>query len=93
MRLSRLLLCTTVLLLGLVTLMLGRAMWTDWQSVRRAEFGLVAMDLAYAAMQVAEHTSAERGPAIQVLNDPPSDALRQRLMQFQAQPTPPSMRC
>lgn len=83
MRLSRLFLCTTVLLLGLVSLMLVRTMWTDWQGVRRAESGLEAMELAYAAMQVAEHASAERGPAIPVLNDPPSDTLRQRLTQFQ----------
>lgn len=83
MRLSRLFLCTTVLLLGLVSLMLVRTMWTDWQSVRRAESGLAAMELAFAAMQVAERASAERGPAIPVLNDPPSDALRQRLTQFQ----------
>ncbi len=83
MRLSRLFLCTTALVLGLVTLMLVRAMWTDWQGVRRAESGLEAMELAYAAMQVAEHASAERGPAIPVLNDPPSDALRKRLAQFQ----------
>ncbi len=83
MRLSRLFLSTTVLLLGLVSLMLVRTMWTDWQGVRRAESGLEAMELAYAAMQVAERASAERGPAIPVLNDPPSDALRQRLTQFQ----------
>ena len=83
MRLSRLFLCTTILLLGLVSLMLVRAMWTDWQDVRRAQSGLEAMELAYQAMQVAEHASAERGPAIPVLNDPPSDALRQRLTQFQ----------
>lgn len=85
MRLSRLFFCTTVLLLGLVTLMLVRAMWTDWRGVRRAESGLEAMELAYAAMQVAEHASAERGPAIPVLNDPPSDALRARLTKFQQQ--------
>src|SRR5690606_15728953 len=83
MRLSRLFLCSTVLLLGLVSLMLVRTMWADWQDVRRAESGLEAMDLAYAAMQVAERASAERGPAIPVLNDPPSDALRQRLTRFQ----------
>jgi len=83
MRLSRLFLCTTVLLLGLVSLMLVRTMWTNWLDVRRAEAGLEAMELAYAAMQVAEHASAERGPAIPVLNDPPSDALRKRLTQFQ----------
>lgn len=83
MRLSRLFLCTTVLLLGLVSLMLVRTMWTDWQDVRRAESGLEAMELAYAAMQVAEHASAERGPAIPVLNDPPLSALRKRLTQFQ----------
>ena len=83
MRLSRLFLCTTVLLLSLVSLMLVRTMWTDWQGVRRAESGLVAADLAYAAMQVAERASAERGPSIPVLNDPPSDALRHRLTQFQ----------
>lgn len=83
MRLSRLFLCSTVLLLSLVSLMLVRTMWTDWQDVRRAEFGLDAMELAYAAMKVAEHASAERGPAIPVLNDPPSDALRKRLTQFQ----------
>lgn len=83
MRLSRLFFCTTVLLLGLVSLMLVRTMWTDWQAVRRAESGLDAMELAFATMQVAEHASAERGPAIPVLNDPPSDALRKRLTRFQ----------
>jgi len=83
MRLSRLFLSTTVLLLSLVSLMLVRTMWTDWQGVRRAESGLDAMELAFATMQVAEHASAERGPAIPVLNDPPSDALRKRLTQFQ----------
>ncbi len=82
MRLSRLFLCTTVLLLGLVSLMLARAMWTDWQGLQRAESGLEAMELAYAAMRVAEHASAERGPSIPVLNDPPAAALRERLTQF-----------
>lgn len=84
MRLSRLFLCSTALLLGLVSLMLARTMWTDWQGLERAESGLAAMDLAYEAMRVAERASAERGPTIPVLNDPPSDALRERLTQFRA---------
>lgn len=85
MRLSRLFLGSTLLLLSLVTLMLVRAMWTDWQALQRAQSGLVAMDLAYQAMRVAERASAERGPTIPVLNDPPADALRQRLNQFRAE--------
>ena len=84
MRLSRLFLCSTALLLGLVSLMLARAMWTDWRGLERAESGLAAMDLAYEAMRVAERASAERGPTIPVLNDPPSAALRERLTQFRA---------
>ncbi len=84
MRLSRLFLLTTALLLGLVSLMLARAMWSDWQALQRAESGLEAMELAYEAMRVAERASAERGPTIPVLNDPPSDALRERLTQFRA---------
>lgn len=85
MRLSRLFLGSTLLLLSLVTLMLARTMWTDWQALRRAEAGLAAMDLAYQVMRVAERASAERGPTIPVLNDPPADALRQRLTAFRAE--------
>ncbi|KPF70352.1 hypothetical protein IP84_00955 [beta proteobacterium AAP99] len=83
MRLSRLFLLSTGILLSLVLLMAVRAMLQDWRIVRSAEAGLQAMQLTNLAMQVAEKASAERGPTIPVLNDrvPPEPARRERLTQ------------
>ncbi len=84
MRLTRLFLITTSLLLGLVTALLLRSVWADWTQVAAAEQGLAAMQRAYLGMKVAEKASAERGPAIPVLNDtqPPDPAKRARLTDF-----------
>ncbi|MFT7776552.1 diguanylate cyclase [Roseateles sp.] len=84
MRLTRLFLLTTGLLLSLVTVLLLRSAWADWRTVVTAETGLVAMQRAYLAMKVAEKASAERGPANQVLSDgePVDPAKRARLAEF-----------
>lgn len=84
MRLTRLFLLTTGLLLSLVTALLLRSIWADWRQVGAAERGLAAMQRAYLGMKVAEKASAERGPAIPVLNDtePPDPAKRARLTEF-----------
>lgn len=84
MRLSRLFLLTTGLLLGLVTALLLRSIWADRAQVDAAEQGLRAMQRAYLGMKVAEKASAERGPAIPVLSDsePPDPAKRRRLDEF-----------
>ncbi|MFG6486351.1 diguanylate cyclase [Roseateles sp. BYS78W] len=84
MRLTRLFLLTTGLLLSLVTALLLHSSWADWRHVDASELGLAAMQRAYLAMKVAETASAERGPAIPVLNDtePPDPAKRARLTDF-----------
>jgi len=84
MRLTRLFLITTGLLLALVTALLLRSVWADWAQVDAAEQGLAAMQRAYLGMKVAETASAERGPAIPVLNDtqPADPAKRARLAEF-----------
>ena len=69
MRLTRLFMLTTGLLLVMVIIMLARAMLLDWRTVQAAQQGLQAMELAYRAMKVAEKASFERGPTIPVLND------------------------
>jgi diguanylate cyclase (GGDEF)-like protein len=81
MRLTRLFMLTTGILLMLVLVMLSRSMLQDWRTVQSAQQGLQAMELAYKAMKVAEKASAERGPTIPVLNDtvPPDPAKRARL--------------
>jgi diguanylate cyclase (GGDEF)-like protein len=81
MRLTRLFLCTTGLLLTLVVVMLGRSTIQDLKTATSAEQGLYAMELAYRVMKFAEKASAERGPTIPVLNDsePPDLAKRERL--------------
>ena len=86
MRLTRLFMLTTSLLLTLVMVMLGRSMLQDWRTVASAQLGLQAMELAYQAMKVAEKASAERGPTIPVLNDtvPPDPAKRERLAKARA---------
>ena len=84
MRLTRLFLLTTTVLLGLVSLMLVRATVADWRTLQAAEQGLAVMERTYLAMKVAEKASAERGPANVVLGDtqPPDPAKRARLEEF-----------
>jgi diguanylate cyclase (GGDEF)-like protein len=84
MRLTRLFLLTTGLLLSLVTAMLLRAVWGDWRTATTAELGLAAMQRTYLTMKVAEKASAERGPANQVLSDgePADPAKHARLAEF-----------
>ncbi len=84
MRLSRLFLLTTGLLLALVSALLLRSIWADRAEVQAAEQGLRAMQRAYLGMKAAEKASAERGPTIPVLTDaePPDPARRQRLDEF-----------
>jgi diguanylate cyclase (GGDEF)-like protein len=86
MRLTRLFMCTTGLLLTLVVVMLGRSSIQDFKTVQAAEQGLQAMELAYRVMKFAEKASAERGPTIPVLNDtvPPDAAKRERLTKARA---------
>jgi diguanylate cyclase (GGDEF)-like protein len=86
MRLSRLFVCTTGLLLTLVVVMLGRITLQDLKTVESAQQGLQAMELAYRVMKFAEKASAERGPTIPVLNDnvPTDPAKRERLIKARA---------
>jgi diguanylate cyclase (GGDEF)-like protein len=86
MRLTRLFMCTTGLLLTLVVVMLGRSTIQDYKTVEAAEQGLKAMELAYLVMKFAEKASAERGPTIPVLNDtvPPDALKRERLTKARA---------
>lgn len=86
MRLTRLFMVTTGLLLGLVMAMLTRSILQDWRTVQSAQQGVQAMELAYRVMKVAEKASAERGPTIPVLNDtvPPDPAKRERLTKARA---------
>jgi diguanylate cyclase (GGDEF)-like protein len=82
MRLTRLFMCTTGVLLTLVVVMFGRSTIQDIRMVEAAEQGMKAMELAYRVMKFAEKASAERGPTIPVLNDPtmpPDSAKRERL--------------
>jgi diguanylate cyclase (GGDEF)-like protein len=69
MRLSRLFMCTTGLLLTLVVVMLGRTTMQDFKTLGAADQGLAAMELAYRVMKFAEKASAERGPSIPILNE------------------------
>ncbi len=81
MRLTRLFVLTTSILLAMVMVMLARSMLQDWHTVKSAQQGLQTLELAYRAMKVAEKASAERGPTIPVLNDtePRDPAKQQRL--------------
>jgi diguanylate cyclase (GGDEF)-like protein len=69
MRLTRLFMFTTGLLLTLVVVMLVRSTMQDVRIVRSAEQGLTAMESAYRVMKFAEKASAERGPTIMLLNN------------------------
>ncbi len=81
MRLTKVFMLTTALMLTLVTIMLARSLIVDWRTSHSAQSGLQTMELAYLAMKVAEKASAERGPTIPVLNDtvPADPAKRERL--------------
>jgi diguanylate cyclase (GGDEF)-like protein len=83
-RLSRLFLLSTLLLLGLVSAMLVRSVLADLPSLTAAREGLAALERAYLAMQVAEKASAERGPSNAVLGDtePADPAKRARMAEF-----------
>lgn len=81
MRLNRLFMLTTGVLLTLVSIMLAQSISRDWQAVTSAKTGLEAMNLTYQAIKVAELASFERGPTNAVLGDrePPDPSKRQRL--------------
>ena len=95
MRLTRLFLLTTTVLLGLVSLMLVRATVADWRTLQAAEQGLAVMERTYLAMKVAEKASAERGPANVVLGDtqPPDPPSARGWRSSAASPTSPSWTC
>lgn len=86
MPLRRLFLLTTTTLITLVVLMALRMAWFDLEVVRSSEAGLRAAHRAHLAMRLAEHASAERGPAILVLNDrePADPAKEARLDEFRS---------
>ena len=84
MRLTKLFMITTGILLTLVSIMLVRSVLNEWRTVNAAQRGLQAMSLAYDAMKVAEKASAERGPTVAIVGDgangaAPSTAIRDRL--------------
>lgn len=81
MRLTKLFLLTTGLVLTLVTVMLVRSVLQEWHTVSAAQRGLQAMEITYQAMKVAEMASFERGPTIAVLggDDQPDPDRRARL--------------
>lgn len=68
MRLKKLFLLTTLLLLALVTAMLVRAFVQELGSYRAAQTGLQVMQLARLAMTIAEKSSLERDPAFAFMN-------------------------
>jgi hypothetical protein len=81
MRLNKLFMLSTAVLLTLVSIMLARSLLSDWRLVQAAQTGLQELELAYLTMKAAEKGSAERGPTIPVLNDtvPADPAKRARL--------------
>ncbi len=81
MRLKKLFLLTTLLLLSLVTAMLLRVSLQEYNTYRSAKAGLQVMQLTRLAMTIAEKTSLERGPASALLSSNPDGAaaLRQIL--------------
>ena len=86
MRLTKLFILTTGLVLSLVSIMLARAVLQEWRVVRAAQRGLQAMEITYLAMKVAEKASFERGPVIAVFGDgdTPTPAIRERLTKARA---------
>ena len=81
MRLTKLFILTTALVLTLVSVMLARSVLQEWRVVSTAQRGLQAMEITYLAMIVAEKASFERGPTIAVLgdSDTPDAATHSRL--------------
>ena len=69
MRLRKLFLITTSLLLTCVAAMLLRNMSVEWKAYVSVQHGLKAIDTAYLAMKAAEKVSFERGPSIGVMGD------------------------
>jgi hypothetical protein len=69
MRLTKLFILTTGVVLTLVTIMLVRSVLQEWRIVNAAERGLKAMEITYRAMVAAEKVSFERAPTIAVLGD------------------------
>ena len=69
MRLTKLFMITTGILLTLVSIMLVRSVLNEWRTVVAAQRGLQALSLAYDAMKVAEKASAERGPTVAIMGD------------------------
>lgn len=84
MRLTKLFMITTGVLLTLVSIVLVRSVLNEWRTVNAAQRGLQAMSWAYDAMKVAEKASAERGPTVAIMGDgangaAPSTEIRERL--------------
>ena len=75
MRLKKLFLITTVLLLSLVTAMLLRVGLQEYTIYRSARAGLQVMQLSRLAMTIAEKTSLEHGPSSALLSSDPNSAL------------------
>ena len=82
MRLTKLFLLTTGLVLTLVSVMLVRSVLQEWHTVSAAQRGLQAMEITYQAMKVAEMISFERALSIATLgdSDTPDPARRGRLI-------------
>jgi diguanylate cyclase (GGDEF)-like protein len=81
MRLKKLFLLTTLVLLALVTAMLLRVSFQEYNTYRSAKAGLQVMQLTRLAMAIAEKTSLERGPSSALLSGNANNAapLRQIL--------------
>ena len=86
MRLTRLFLLTTCVLLTLVSIMLARSVMQEWNTVSAALRGLRAMELTALAMTIAEKASFERGPTIAAMGDAdtPTPAVQERLAKARA---------
>ena len=69
MRLQKLFLLTTTLVLTSVAAMLLRNIAVEWKTYASVQHGLKAMDVAYLAMKAAEKASFERGPSIGIMGD------------------------
>ena len=67
MKLTRLFAISTVVLVTLIGLMLSRIIFAEWNTYQSSRAGLVAMQVAYKAMVLAEKVSFERGPTNGVL--------------------------
>ncbi len=81
MRLTKLFMLTTALLLTLVAAMLFRTGIQEWTTYRATKDGLAAMQHAYLAMIAAEKASFERGPSNGFMGSSETEAppIRERL--------------